>query len=61
MSRIERLLSRKQDDVDRSKFLRMYLNQANQSAGGGIPRATSRERQDGKFAQNRRRAVERFP
>jgi hypothetical protein len=61
MSRIERLLSRKQDDVDRSKLLRMYLNQANQSAGGEIHRAASRVRQDGKFAQNRRRTVGRLP
>jgi hypothetical protein len=58
MSRIESLRGRKQEDVDRSGLLRMYLNQANRSTGARIRGAAS---QDGKFKQNRRRAVERVP
>jgi hypothetical protein len=39
----------------------MYLDQANRPTCTAMRGVASRERQDGKFAQIRRRAVERLP
>jgi hypothetical protein len=41
--------------ADRSRLMGMYLDHANQPTGPGTRGASARERQDGKFAQNRRR------
>jgi hypothetical protein len=53
VARIEKLLRPKQESGNRSRLLGMYLSQANQSAG--MRSAVGQQRQDGKFAQNRRR------
>jgi hypothetical protein len=55
ISRIERLLSRKQEDLDRSRLMWMYLNQANRSTGAGMRDGVGQERQERKFTQIRRR------
>jgi len=44
-----------QPTVDRSRLVGMYLSQANRPPDVGSRGAPNRERQDGKFAQNRRR------
>ncbi len=54
ISRIGRLFRPKQEGANRSRLMGMYLDQANRASGSGLRGATSRERQDGKFAQNRR-------
>jgi hypothetical protein len=61
ISRIGSLFERKQDRLDRSRLMGMYLDQANRPTVTGMRGTANRERQDGKFAQNRRRAVERIP
>jgi hypothetical protein len=58
---IEKLVKPKRRALDPSRLMGMYLDQANRSTGAGLRGAGSREGQDGKFAQNRRRAVERLP
>ena len=58
---IERLVKPKRETLNKSQLMGMYLDQANRPTGAGLRGSASRERQDGKFAQNRRRAVERLP
>jgi hypothetical protein len=58
---IERLVKPKRDTLDKSRLMGMYLDQANRATGAALRGAASPERQDGKFAQNRRRVVERSP
>lgn len=41
--------------VDRSRLVGMYLSQANKPLDSGARGSETRERQDGKFSQNRRR------
>ena len=61
ISCIGRLLRPKPDRADRSRLMGMYLDQANRPRGARVRSATSKERQDGKFAQIRGRGVERLP
>ena len=55
LSHIARLFRPPQATVDRSRLVGMYLSQANQPPNLSARGAPTRERQDGKFAQNRRR------
>jgi len=53
--RLTNLLGRPQPTVNRSQLMGMYLSQANRTSVIGGRGAENRQRQDGKFAQNRRR------
>ena len=57
IARIERLFGPKHQGADRSRLMGMYLDQANRPISGGMRGVARQERQDGKFSQNRRRAV----
>ena len=61
IARIERLFGPKPRDADRSRLMGMYLDQTNQPISAGMLGVVRQERQDGKFAQNRQRAVQRLP
>lgn len=56
ISRIEGFLSPKPGATGRSQLVGMYLEHANREAAGGLRGAANRERQNGKFSQNRRRS-----
>ncbi len=56
ISRVEAFLSPKPGGTDRSQLVGMYLEHANRDAGGGQRGAANRQRQNGKFSQNRRRS-----
>ena len=58
---IGRLFGPKPRGTDRSRLMGMYLDRANQPSGAGVRGGASHERQNGKFAQTRRRAVDRLP
>jgi hypothetical protein len=58
---IEMLLRPKRETLNPSRLMGMYLDQANRPIGSTWTSSGSRERQDGKFAQIRRRSVERLP
>ena len=57
MVRIERLFGPKYRGTDRPRLMGMYLDQTNRPSSAGTQGAARQERQDGKFSQNRRRAV----
>ena len=59
--RIVKLFGSKPRGADRSKLMGMYLDQANRPISAGMRGTARQERQDGKFAQNRRRGVQRLP
>lgn len=61
IARLEKVLKPKRKPLDRSSLMGMYLDQANQPTGSAVRGGGTRERQDGKFAQIRQRAVERLP
>ncbi len=50
-----RLFQSPKATVDRSRLMGMYLSQANQPPEPGARGVPTRERQDGKFSQQRRR------
>jgi hypothetical protein len=50
-----RMFKPPQASVDRSRLVGMYLSQANRPLGSSVRGSEVRERQDGKFSQNRRR------
>ena len=50
-----RLFKPPQATVDRSRLVGMYLSQANKPLDSGARGSEVRERQEGKFSQNRRR------
>ena len=50
-----RLFKRPQASVDRSQLVGMYLSQANRPSDSIARGSGTRERQEGKFSQNRRR------
>jgi hypothetical protein len=56
LGQIAGLFRSPQATADRSRLMGMYLSQANQPSDVGARGAPTRERQDGKFSQNRRRA-----
>ena len=56
LDQIERLFRPPRATVDRSRLVGMYLSQANQPPDPGARGVPTRERQNGKFSQNRRRA-----
>ena len=55
LGQIARWFRPPQATVDRSRLVGMYLSQANQAQDLSARGAPTRERQDGKFSQNRRR------
>jgi hypothetical protein len=57
--RLEKFLNRKPKPLDPSSLMGMYLSQTNRPTGSSTRGTGTRERQDGKFAQIRRRAGER--
>ena len=59
IARLEKLFKPKRKPLDRSSLMGMYLDQTNQPTGSAIRGTGTRQRQDGKFAQIRRRAVQR--
>jgi hypothetical protein len=61
VAQFERLFGPKPRGADRSRLMGMYLDQTNRPAAAGMLGAASQEREDGKFALNRRRAVARLP
>ena len=54
-ARIASLLTTKSGGTDRSQLVGMYLEHANRNGTVWTRDAANRERQNGKFAQNRRR------
>jgi hypothetical protein len=57
LRRLENIVAPAHKPVDRSRLMGMYLNSANAPLAATNSRATpTRERQDGKFAQMRRRS-----
>jgi hypothetical protein len=52
---LERFSRPPQGSVDRSRLVGMYLTQANRPPGAGARGSETRERQDGKYSQQRRR------
>jgi hypothetical protein len=50
-----RLFKPQQTTADRSRLVGMYLSQANKPLGSSVRGLDNRERQEGKFSQNRRR------
>jgi hypothetical protein len=50
-----RLFKQPQPSVNRSQLVGMYLSQANKPLDSGMRGSGTRERQEGKFSQNRRR------
>jgi hypothetical protein len=50
-----RLFTPPQAPADRSRLVGMYLSQANKPLGSSVRGSDIRERQEGKFSQNRRR------
>ena len=61
IAQFERLFGPKPRGADQSRLMGMYLDQANRPITAGMLGVVRQERQDGKFAQNRRRAVQRLP
>ena len=55
LDQIARLFRPPQATVDRSRLVGMYLSQANQPPDPRTRSVPTHERQNGKFAQNRRR------
>lgn len=53
---VEKLLKPRRKPLDHSRLMGMYLDQANRPAASASASVGTRERQDGKFAQTRRRA-----
>jgi hypothetical protein len=53
---IRGLFGPKHKGADRSRLMGMYLDGANRPTGAGNKGATGPERQNGKFAQKRKRA-----
>ena len=51
----QRLFKPRQGKVDRSTLVGMYLSQANNPFESNVRGSGTRERQEGKFSQNRRR------
>ena len=50
-----RLFKPRQAKADRSTLVGMYLSNANRPLGSSVRGSETRERQEGKFSQNRRR------
>jgi hypothetical protein len=50
-----RLFKPRQTTADRSTLVGMYLSNANRPLGSSVRGSETRERQEGKFSQNRRR------
>jgi hypothetical protein len=53
--RFQWLSGRPQRTVDQSRLMEMYLSQANRPMGSSLLGSGTRERQDGRFSQIRRR------
>ena len=51
----KRLFQPRQTKTDRSVLVGMYLSNANRPLGASVRGSDTRERQEGKFSQNRRR------
>ena len=53
---ISKLFGRKQDGLDRSTLVGLYLTQANGRDGAASEFSQSRQRRNGKYSHNRERA-----
>jgi hypothetical protein len=61
ITQIGRLFGPKHQGADQSRLMAMYLDQTNRPISAGTRGGASQQRQDGKFSQNRGRAVKRSP
>ena len=53
---VSTMFGRKKDQLDRSKLVGMYLNQANGRDGAASEFSQTRQRRNGKYSHNRERA-----
>ena len=53
---ISTMFAKKKDQLDRSKLVGMYLNQANGRDGAASEYSQTRQRRNGKYSHNRERA-----
>jgi hypothetical protein len=53
---VSNIFGRKKDQLDRSKLVGMYLNQANGREGATSEFSQTRQRRNGKYSHNRERA-----
>lgn len=53
---VSNIFGRRKDQLDRSKLVGMYLNQANGRDGAASEFSQTRQRRNGKYSHNRERA-----